>query len=96
MSLRERFSAADRLALLRNADRQRAWHSLDDQRYCLCCHHAFSGHQVEIKLDPDGAGEPRCPTNGCGAGPADWFFYGSGHGAADGGGDGAEVDLSSW
>ena len=37
-----------RLDILRAADDDRTWHSLDDKRVCAVCDRIFSGRQVEI------------------------------------------------
>ena len=39
---------SDHLILLRRLDPLRKWESLDDQRFCRCCHKFISGRQIEV------------------------------------------------
>jgi hypothetical protein len=75
-----KFSPDDRLGILRNGDRYRTWHTLEDQRLCVRCTKLFSGH--DIRIVPRGAGQfdIHCPSDGCDSDPEHWFFHGSGLG----------------
>lgn len=68
-------SLEDRLALLRQLDRWRAWKSLDDKRLCLGCGRLFTGHDVEMRHSAtQEAIELHCPTDNCQAIPLDWIL----------------------
>ena len=67
---------SDRLILLRRLDSLRNWESLDEQRFCRCCHKFISGRQIEVIKGAPPAEElrPVCPTNNCSATPQDWVY----------------------
>ena len=69
-----RLDAADRLILLRRLDRFRKWQSLDDRRFCRCCHKLISGRQIEvIDASPqDDVFRLACPTTNCLSDIEDW------------------------
>jgi hypothetical protein len=71
-----RLDPADRLILLRRLDRFRKWQSLDDRRFCRCCHKLISGRQIEV-IDvtaPDEAWHLACPTTHCPSDIEDWVY----------------------
>ena len=71
-----RLSPADRLILLRRLDRFRKWLSLDDQRFCRCCHKFISGRQIEV-IDATAQDESlhvSCPTTDCPSNVEDWVY----------------------
>ncbi len=70
-----RWDAADRLILLRRLDRFRKWQSLDDRRFCRCCHKLISGRQIEV-IDAPAQDQPlvACPTTGCPSNVEDWVY----------------------
>ena len=71
-----RLDAADRLVLLRRLDRLRKWQSLDDRRFCRCCHKFISGRQIEVidVTTPDEAWRLACPTINCSSNVEDWVY----------------------
>jgi hypothetical protein len=71
-------SDAQRLYVLRGADKWRQWRSLDDERLCIECAHSFTGHEVVIAENGE-AVSVRCPTLGCKSTPRDWFYHGQHH-----------------
>jgi len=71
-----RLDPADRLFLLRRLDRFRKWQSLDDRRFCRCCHKLISGRQIEV-IDPspqDDVLRLACPTTNCLSDIEDWVY----------------------
>ena len=71
-----RLDPADRLILLRRLDRFRKWQSLDDRRFCRCCHKLISGRQIEV-IDATTQDEPSrvaCPTTDCPSTVEDWVY----------------------
>jgi len=71
-----RLDPADRLILLRRLDRFRKWQSLDDRRFCRCCHKLISGRQIEVinVTAADEAWRLACPTTHCPANVEDWVY----------------------
>jgi hypothetical protein len=71
-----RLDAADRLILLRRLDRFRKWESLDDRRFCRCCHKFISGRQIEVidATAEDGTLRIVCPTTDCPSNVEDWVY----------------------
>ncbi len=67
----------ERLAILRNKDRQRYWQSLDEQRLCMLCQRLITGRDIRITKNGDGQHEVQCATENCAAKPGDWFYFGS-------------------
>ena len=63
-----------RLDILRAADDERTWYSLDDKRVCAVCDRIFSGRQVEIQRDQRGRFMLCCPTPGCSSTISQWFL----------------------
>ena len=63
-----------RLAILRAADPERTWYSLDDKRVCAVCDRIFGGRQVEIQRDQRGRFILRCPTPACPSTMGHWFL----------------------
>src|SRR6266550_4674612 len=45
----------------------RKWESLDDQRFCRCCHKFISGRQIEVSSTPGKPLRLVCPTTDCSA-----------------------------
>ena len=60
-----RLAPEDRLAVLRMADQQRKWSSLDNRRLCLHCHRLMTGRQIEITCSRHGQYVLHCPTTNC-------------------------------
>lgn len=73
----------DRLEILRAADTQRKWSSLDDRRICTRCKKFITGRQIEITRDQRGRFLLHCPTPGCASTAQDWFYQGSAVAAED-------------
>jgi hypothetical protein len=71
-----RFALSDRLSLSRRLDSWRKWESLDDQRFCRCCHKFIRGRQIEVTKGMDAAEKLRlvCPTQDCSTTPRDWVY----------------------
>ena len=63
--------------LLKSAEGLRAWKSLDETRQCVLCECSFSGHEVRLFWDGEGAPHLGCPTHGCPATPAQWVHSGN-------------------
>jgi hypothetical protein len=70
-------SLEERLDILRAGDRLRKWRSLDDKRICLLCERVITGQQIEIWRDQRGRYLLKCPTDGCLAIAAHWFYIGN-------------------
>jgi hypothetical protein len=71
-----RLEPDDRLLILRQVDPSRKWDSLDDRRFCRCCHKFISGRQIEI-VNGTTARKPAhlsCPTTNCPGGVEDWVY----------------------
>ncbi|MDQ6809573.1 MAG: hypothetical protein M3Z64_09160 [Verrucomicrobiota bacterium] len=81
----------DRLAVLRAADNEREWASLDDPRVCVRCERAITGRQIEISRDERGRYILRCPTDGCASTAHDWIYPTAG--SADLHGDPLPVEI---
>lgn len=64
----------DRLLILREADTERLWQSLDDQRVCVICNRVITGRQVQIEPKNSHSYSLRCPTDGCTGTPPEWLF----------------------
>jgi len=64
----------ERLEILRAADGERRWYSIDDKRVCAICDRIFSGRQVEIERDQRGRFILRCPTLGCPSTMSQWYL----------------------
>jgi hypothetical protein len=69
-----RLTAEDRLAVLRMADSQRKWSSLDNRRLCLHCHRLMTGRQIEITRSRHGRYVLHCPTTNCASNPSEWIY----------------------
>jgi len=69
-----RLDSARRLTLLRQLDPLRKWESLDDQRFCRCCHKFISGRQVEVISASRKPLRLVCPTTGCSSSVRDWAY----------------------
>jgi hypothetical protein len=64
----------DRLAVLRMADSERKWSSLDNRRLCLHCHRLMTGRQIEITCTQHGQYVLHCPTTNCTSAPSEWIY----------------------
>jgi hypothetical protein len=66
----------DQLEALRRLDQFRAWHSLDEKRYCLVCGRIITGRQIQVAGGTRGNGPLRlnCPTEQCNSIPMDWVL----------------------
>lgn len=71
-----RLSDEEKLEVLRLLDQFRAWHSLEDKRYCLVCGAIISGWQIQVGGGVRGDGPLRlsCPTEQCNSIPMDWVL----------------------
>jgi hypothetical protein len=69
-----RLSLSERLILLRELDPLRKWESLDDQRFCRCCHKFIRGRQIEVSPAPGKTLRLVCPTTDCSATIRDWVY----------------------
>ena len=66
----------DKLQVLQRLDQFRAWHSLDDKRYCLACGKLITGRNIHVTGGSRGNGPLRiiCPTARCNSIPMDWVL----------------------
>jgi hypothetical protein len=66
----------EQLEALRRLDQFRAWHSLEDKRYCLVCGNLTTGRQIQVAGGTRGNGPLRlsCPTERCNSIPMDWVL----------------------
>jgi hypothetical protein len=66
----------ENLEALRRLDQFRAWHSLDEKRYCLVCGKLITGRQIQLAGGTHGNGPLglNCPTIGCNSIPMDWVL----------------------
>ncbi len=64
LGMASHLTSEKRLDILRAADLERRWYSLDDNRVCLVCNRVFCGRQVEF-IGRAGAYLLQCPTPGC-------------------------------
>jgi len=71
-----RLSDNEQLEALRRIDQFRAWHSLDEKRYCLVCGRLISGWQIQVAGETRGNRPLRlsCPTEKCNSIPMDWVL----------------------
>jgi hypothetical protein len=71
-----KLSDNDQLEALRRLDQFRAWHSLDEKRYCLVCGRIITGRQIQVAGGTRGNGPLRlnCPTEQCNSIPMDWVL----------------------
>ena len=76
LSTATRLSDEENLEALRRLDQFRAWHSLDEKRYCLVCGKLITGRQIQLAGGTHGDGPLglNCPTEGCNAIPMDWVL----------------------
>jgi hypothetical protein len=75
--MKEYFTPAERLEVLRAGDGVRKWNSLDDERVCVVCDRMFSGRQIHISRTQRGRYLLQCPTEGCPSFVAHWFYVGN-------------------
>lgn len=64
----------EKLAVLRAADKERKWYSLDDKRVCTVCDRSFRGSQIDIVTDGNGSHHLHCPTPECPSKIDHWFL----------------------
>ena len=71
-----KLSGNEKLEALRLLDQFRAWHSLDEKRYCLVCGKLITGRQIQVAGVTHGNGplELNCPTEHCNSIPMDWVL----------------------
>src|SRR5207247_8814089 len=76
LSTAVRLSDNEQLEALRRLDQFRAWHSLDEKRYCLVCGTIISGRRIHVAGGTRGNGPLRlsCPTERCNSIPMDWVL----------------------
>ena len=76
LSTSVRLSDDEKLEALRLLDQFRAWHSLDEKRYCLVCGKVITGRQIQLDGGTHGNGPVglNCPTVGCNSIPMDWVL----------------------
>ena len=68
----EDLAGETKLKLLREADLERPWQSLDDTRHCILCEKTISGRTIRVSQDRRGTVTLHCPTRGCHSTPAEW------------------------
>jgi hypothetical protein len=69
--------ADEKLAVLRAADHDRQWNSLDDKRVCFLCERTMTGRQIEVIRTATEKYILRCPTAGCNSTPHEWVYPGN-------------------
>ena len=76
LSTAVRLADNEKLEALRLLDQFRAWHSLDEKRYCLVCGKLITGRQIQLAGGTQGNGPLglNCPTIGCNSIPMDWVL----------------------
>jgi len=76
LSTAARLANDEKLEALRLLDQFRAWHSLDEKRYCLVCGKLITGRQIQLAGGTHGNGRLglNCPTIGCNSIPMDWVL----------------------
>jgi hypothetical protein len=76
LTIAVRLPEPEQLEALHRLDQFRAWHSLDDKRYCLVCGKLITGRQIQVAGGTRGNGPLRlsCPTDGCNSIPMDWVL----------------------
>jgi len=76
LSTAARLANDEKLEALRLLDQFRAWHSLDEKRYCLVCGKLITGRQIQLAGGTHGNGPLglNCPTIGCNSIPMDWVL----------------------
>ena len=76
LSTAARLANDEKLEALCLFDQFRAWHSLDEKRYCLVCGKLITGRQIQLAGGTHGNGPLglNCPTIGCNSIPMDWVL----------------------
>ena len=76
LSTAARLANDEKLEALCLLDQFRAWHSLDEKRYCLVCGKLITGRQIQLAGGTHGNGPLglNCPTIGCNSIPMDWVL----------------------
>jgi len=72
--MKRSFAPEKRLEILRSADGERKWISLDDKRVCVVCDQVMAGHEIEITDDQRGHYSLNCPTEGCPSSINHWHY----------------------
>jgi hypothetical protein len=67
-------SPDDCLEILKMADGDRLWNSLEDQRVCLRCKKTITGRQIVIRREQPGRFLLHCPTPDCKSTIEDWLY----------------------
>jgi len=70
----QEFDPQERLGILRAADLERHWYSLDEKRVCIICEKIISGREIEIRGSA-GIYTLHCPTEGCPANFSHWRLF---------------------
>ncbi len=70
----EELDFVGRLEILRAADFERHWYSLDEKRVCGLCGKIISGREIEIRGSA-GQHTLHCPTHGCPATFSHWRLF---------------------
>ena len=100
MDFLNNYTGEQRLAILQKNDGHRAWHTLNDRRFCIRCTRVFDGNQVRIATRSDGSHALSCPTEGCDSSSLHWLFCGSGLGQKTNfptkSSPRAKVDFADW
>jgi len=68
----EDLAGETKLKLLKEADPERPWNSLNDTRHCILCERIISGHAIRVSTRRRGGVVLRCPTRGCRSTPSEW------------------------
>jgi len=63
-----------KLKLFQQSDPFKHWWSLGELRFCAKCEHLFSGHDILLSEDEDGAIHFHCPTLNCDGQWEDWQY----------------------
>jgi len=70
----QEFDSQERLEILRAADLERHWYSLDEKRVCGICKKIISGREIEIRGSA-GNYTLHCPTEGCPSTSSHWHLF---------------------
>jgi len=63
-----------RLKLFQDSDPLKHWWSLSELRFCAKCERLFSGHDIRLTEDEEGAIRFHCPTLNCEGQWEDWQY----------------------
>lgn len=73
-TIQTHFPPEERLAILKAADGEQKWYSLDDKRVCAICDRVFTGRQIDIQRDRRGHYFLACPTPTCPSNISHWLL----------------------